>query len=116
MGGDDVETRLSTLERAVAELQGQSAGVDVQTNAAATTDPMAEALWALEGLKAHSPEGGAVLYTGAVDLPTGGAVQWQYGLAASTVLAQDWTDHAGLLDALGIRLAWRYSMRCCMGR
>lgn len=107
MGGDDVETRLSALERAVAELQGQSAGVDVQTNAAATTDPMAEALWALEGLKAHSPEGGAVLYTGAVDLPTGGAVQWQYGLAASTVLAQDWTDHAGLLDALGhpVRLA-----------
>lgn len=107
MSEADVEARLSALEQAVAELQGQSAGVDVQTNAAATTDPMAEVLWALEGLKARSPEGGAVLYTGAVDLPTGGTVQWQYGLAASAVLAQDWTEHAGLLDALGhpVRLA-----------
>lgn len=106
MSPGDVEARLSALEQAVVELQGRSAATVVPSG----TEPsasMAEALWALEGLKSRAPEGGAVLYTGTVDLPTGGAVQWQYGLAASEVLAQDWTQHAGTLDALGhpVRLA-----------
>ncbi|MBW1639023.1 winged helix-turn-helix transcriptional regulator [Microbacterium resistens] len=107
MGGDDVEARLSALEQAVAELQKQSVGAEEQPNVRVAPDSAAEALWALEGLKARSPEGGAVLYTGAVDLPTGGVVQWQYGLAASAVWAQDWADLADALDALGhpVRLA-----------
>ncbi|KAA9110709.1 winged helix-turn-helix domain-containing protein [Microbacterium rhizomatis] len=106
MGVHDVEARLSALEQTVTELQGRFAA-DASRPNSDMSGSTAEALWALEGLKTRSPEGGAVLYTGAVDLPTGGAVQWQYSLAASEVLAQDWTKHADLLDALGhpIRLA-----------
>lgn len=103
MSAGDVEARLSVLEQAVAELQGRSAETVVPSGA----EPSASMAEALEGLKSRAPEGGAVLYTGVVELPTGGAVQWQYGLAASEVLAREWTEHAGTLDALGhpVRLA-----------
>ncbi|MFT4051523.1 MAG: winged helix-turn-helix domain-containing protein [Microbacterium sp.] len=91
---DDVESRLSALEQAVAALRGQV----VPAAEASDTD---RALWALEGLRARAPEGGAVLYTGTVDLPTGGTVQWQYGLPAVAVLAQDWSEQVLALSALG---------------
>lgn len=42
-----------------------------------------------------------MLYTGIVDLPTSGTVQWQYGLPAVAVLAQDWSEQAVALTALG---------------
>ncbi|MFT4228666.1 MAG: winged helix-turn-helix domain-containing protein, partial [Microbacterium sp.] len=99
------------LERAVAALQAQAApdaaAPAAAAPAAAAPAAAAEAtaadrvLWALEGLRARAPEGGAVLYTGTVDLPTGGTVQWQYGLATAAVFAQDWSERAGALTALG---------------
>lgn len=93
---DDFESRLSALERTVAALQGQA------TPALATGAPTSgSALWALEGLRARAPEGGAVLYTGTVDLPTGGTVQWQYALPAVAVFDQDWSEQAAALTALG---------------
>ena len=92
----DLESRLSALEQAVAALQGQAAPA-VVTGAPASDS----ALWALEGLRARAPEGGAVLYAGTVDLPTGGTVQWQYALPAVAVLEHDWTEQATALTALG---------------
>lgn len=92
----DFDSRLSALEQAVAELQAQDSPV-----AAAEASSADSALWALEGLRARAPEGGAVLYTGTVDLPTGGTVQWQYGLPTVAVFAQDWSEQAVALTALG---------------
>lgn len=42
-----------------------------------------------------------MLYTGAVDLPPGGTVRWQYALPASAVFDQDWSESAPILLALG---------------
>ena len=92
----DFESRLIALEQTVAALREQ-AEADVAIQAPAS----AGALWALEGLRARAPEGGAVLYTGTVDLPTGGIVQWQYALPAVVVFKQDWSDQAAVLTALG---------------
>lgn len=95
----DFEARLSAVEQAVATL---TSGTGALAPAAARPGlSPEEALWALEGLRARAPEGGAVLYTGVVDLPAGGTVQWQYGRAASDVFEQDWAEQAGVLTALG---------------
>lgn len=93
---DDFESRLSALERTVAALQGQAGTTDVSGASASES-----ALWALEGLRARAPEGGAVLYTGTVDLPAGGNVQWQYALPTAAVFEQDWSEQAAALTALG---------------
>lgn len=96
MSSEDYESRLSAVEQAIASLQGVSnVGDDVHGSGSNDT------LWALEGLRSRAPEGGAVLYTGAIDLPTGGMVHWQYGLGAAVVFAQDWSEHAAALTALG---------------
>lgn len=60
-----------------------------------------DAFWALEGLQVRSPEGGAVLYAGLVELPTGGTVQWQYGIGAKDLFDKDWSEQADALAALG---------------
>lgn len=94
----DFEARLSAVEHAVAALTSPGGAL-----ASPATRPglSPEALWALEGLRAHAPVGGAVLYTGVVDLPRGGTVQWQYGRAASEMFEQDWAEQAIALAALG---------------
>jgi len=93
---DDLDARLAALERAVGELQARAA--EPSPEGAPTPD---DELWALAGLRSRSPASGAVLYTGVVELPTGGAVQWQYGLPAANVLAQDWAELAPAIAALG---------------
>ncbi|WP_150462347.1 ArsR/SmtB family transcription factor [Nesterenkonia ebinurensis] len=98
--GEDFEARLSALERTVAELVAQ--GADAQDPGAGDSDPsLGEVFWALEGLRHRAPEGGAVLYTGIVDLPPGGTVQWQYGLPGPAVFEEDWAEQAPILAALG---------------
>lgn len=94
--GDDLESRLRAVELAVEALQG-TAGASDPSRIAVHDDP----LWALEGLRQRAPEGGAVLYTGTVDLPAGGTVQWQYALPAVAVFEQDWSEQAAALTALG---------------
>ncbi len=92
----DLELRVEALEHAVEALQGHFT-LDSASSAGLTNDP----LWALEGLRERTLEGGAVLYTGVIDLPTGGTVQWQYALPAVVVLEQDWSERAAVLTALG---------------
>lgn len=98
--GEDVESRLSSLERAVAELLSQKAG---KPPAGGQKPGMSagEAFWALEELRERAPEGGAVLYTGVLDLPRGETVQWQYGQGAAEVFEQRWAEQAQVLGALG---------------
>lgn len=92
----DLELRVAALEQAVEAFQSHST-LDAASNTKLTNDP----LWALEGLRERTPEGGAVHYTGVIDLPTGGTVQWQYALPAVAVLEQDWSERAVVLNALG---------------
>ncbi|MBM7827039.1 ArsR/SmtB family transcription factor [Microbacterium aurum] len=100
MSGDgDFEARLSAVEQAVTALmsrEGEPGSPVARPGVSAQ-----EALWALEGLRARAPEGGAVLYTGVVNLPDGGTVQWQYGRATSDVFEQDWAEQTVVLAALG---------------
>jgi hypothetical protein len=65
--------RLSRLEERVARLEAGPVPV-----------PSADVFWALEGLKAHTPE--AVLFTGSVTLPTGELYEWQMTRPAQELL------------------------------
>ncbi|GAA4589113.1 hypothetical protein GCM10023107_11720 [Actinoplanes octamycinicus] len=84
---DDLHERLSALERVVADLVGRTERAD--------TEPSAETFWALHGLRDRVAETtGAVLYTGAVDLPTGEHYDWQYARLLDDLLDADWPEHA----------------------
>ncbi|MEP6482030.1 MAG: helix-turn-helix domain-containing protein [Rhodoglobus sp.] len=93
----DIESRLTALEQAL----GLAAERPTVAGSEVGHQPVDDALWALEGLRVRAPAGGAVLYTGTVDLPPGGTVRWQYAVPATAVLDQDWTDYAPALLALG---------------
>ena len=93
---EDVEDRLSAVEKAVLELRelvGSRGGDDTGASAE-------NVFWALEGLEAQAPEG-AVLYTGSVQTPVGGLVRWQYAQTGPDLFAEDWAEHAARLAALG---------------
>jgi hypothetical protein len=79
--------RLSRLEERVARLEAGPAPV-----------PSTDVFWALEGLKAHTPE--AVLFTGSVTLPTGEKYEWQMTRAAQELLDDDWSQQIATLSAL----------------
>jgi len=92
----DLEERVAALERRVTELES--------TGPAAP--PVKEGdFWALDALKARHPvtqeADGAVLFTGAVRVPTGHRYEWQYGLLAETLFADDWPQAAESFAALG---------------
>ncbi|MGW2472607.1 ArsR/SmtB family transcription factor [Streptomyces sp. NPDC001665] len=100
----DLEERVTELERRLAEL--------VRAAPAAPAPPVAQAdFWALDALKTRHPvtedADGAVLFTGAVRVPTGHRYEWQYGLLTETVLDDDWSEAAASFAALGhpVRLA-----------
>jgi hypothetical protein len=92
-----VEERLTALEEAVARL---TAGVAPESEEdSAPPQP----LWALERLRTQieGMENGAVLFTGIVDLPTSEHYEWQIGLPVERLLADDWSEPAATLAALG---------------
>lgn len=70
---------------------------------AATTSPATDVFWALNTVKSMVPAPGAVLYTGSVTLPGGGAADWQYALTTEDILARDWSrpSSSSALAALG---------------
>jgi DNA-binding transcriptional ArsR family regulator len=63
--------------------------------------PRDETFWALEGLRRRLTGGGQVLFTGALDLPTGEHYAWQQGAATDGLLEADWSEHAAPYAALG---------------
>ncbi|MGI5473222.1 ArsR/SmtB family transcription factor [Streptomyces sp. CA-132043] len=92
----DLEERVAELERRMAELEG----------AGPTAPAVGEGdFWALDALKARHPvteeADGAVLFTGAVRVPTGHRYEWQYGLLTESLFDDDWRDVAEVFAALG---------------
>ncbi|GAA2990958.1 helix-turn-helix domain-containing protein [Streptomyces drozdowiczii] len=90
------------LEERVAELERRMAGLE----AAPPAPPVKEGdFWALDALKARHPvtpeADGAVLFTGAVRVPTGHRYEWQYGLPAETLFDDNWSQAAASFAALG---------------
>lgn len=85
----ELAERLAALEERVAALEGRGS-LDPQT------------FWALNGLRDRlPPNGGGVLFTGAVPLPTGEYYEWQQGAATDDLLGADWSELSGAFAALG---------------
>ncbi len=98
----ELEDRVSALEARLTEL---TARLD-QSGSRPGADPAptrTDMYWALDGLRTRvaEMEGGAVLFTGTVDLPTGEHYDWQYGTPVETLMGDDWATWAGTLGALG---------------
>src|SRR5699024_6632204 len=89
----DLQQRVAALEEAVARSAPPSHGTG-------GSQPENDPFWALHGVEDRAPEG-AVLYTGNVRIPGGDSVRWQYAKEADDLLAEDWTDQASALAALG---------------
>jgi DNA-binding transcriptional ArsR family regulator len=99
----NLEERVAELEQRISRLEAADRG-DADP-AAAPTDPSQDDFWALttwkQQLDAAGIEGGGVLYTGAVRLPSGERYEWQLGLDAEGLLAGDLGSAAETLAALG---------------
>jgi DNA-binding transcriptional ArsR family regulator len=93
--------RVSALEERFADLLARFEPAAGAGDAA--RPPAGDMFWALHGLQERigDDESGAVLYTGSVGLPTGEHYDWQLGTAVEELLADDWTDSAATLSALG---------------
>ncbi|GMA29647.1 winged helix-turn-helix domain-containing protein [Arenivirga flava] len=91
--------RMDALERRIAALEQRGeAGPDAAVEAGT--------FWALQGLKARTPEPGAVLFTGAVSTPAG-AAEWQQGHAVDDLLDEEWAERSAALAALAHPLRLR---------
>lgn len=101
---DDLEARVTELERSVALLQqGRS---ERQQPPRPIVDP--ERYWALARLAERTgPEfeqdgiAGSLLYAGRATTPGGGDLIWQVEHPLPGLLAEGWEDAAGVLAALG---------------
>lgn len=98
------EERLEALERAVVELR---------TARPAPSSAPGD-LWVVEGVCEQTPEG-AVVYGGALDVPGGGPVRWQYGMTVDQALDIDWSEATASLDALGNPVRLRLLQRVFSG-
>ncbi|MFG1922356.1 helix-turn-helix domain-containing protein [Cryptosporangium sp. NPDC048952] len=74
---------------------------------------VADAFWALEGLKARTDN--AVLFTGTVELPNGERYDWQYGTPVEALLDSEWSAWADRLAALGHPVRLRLLRRILSG-
>lgn len=104
----DLEQRVAELERRLDALE--------------SSEPAARAgdgdFWALEGLKAQlaDVEGGGVLFTGSVRLPTEERYEWQYGMTTDQLLDADWSEMAEVFAALGHPMRLRLLREIVGGR
>ncbi|MBL1100025.1 ArsR/SmtB family transcription factor [Streptomyces coffeae] len=96
MASDSLQQRIAALEERVARLESARDAVG-DTESASREDTF----WALEGLRRRLAGRGQVLFTGALDLPTGEHYEWQQGAFADGLLAADWSEHAASYAALG---------------
>lgn len=111
---NEVLARLDALAGRVTELERQLGGGAVSgavPTGSSSDDPGSASgdprFWALAGLQEREPEGGAVLFTGAVTLPTGEEYVWQETHAAAELLDRDWDRAATALSALAHPLRLR---------
>ncbi|GAA2602912.1 helix-turn-helix domain-containing protein [Dactylosporangium fulvum] len=78
--------------------------------------PEPSAFWALDQLRERVEAPGAVLFTGAVDVPTGEHYEWQHGTPVARLLDEDWTDLAPAIAALGHPMRLRLLREVLGGR
>ncbi|RNG25112.1 ArsR/SmtB family transcription factor [Streptomyces botrytidirepellens] len=90
MADESLHERVAALEERVSRLESE-----------APDTPRNEVFWALEGLRRRSTGHGQVLFTGAVELPTGKHYEWQQGATTDGLLDADWSEHAAPYAALG---------------
>ncbi|WP_052847544.1 ArsR/SmtB family transcription factor [Streptomyces avicenniae] len=124
----ELDERVAALERRVAELErrgtgepGDGGGRDgAAPGGGEGGRPSADPFWALEGLKSaladEEAADGGVLFTGAVRLPTGEAVEWQWSRTTDVLLESDWTDAAEVFAALGHPVRMRLLKEILAGR
>ncbi|GAA3876881.1 ArsR/SmtB family transcription factor [Streptomyces sedi] len=115
----ELEERVTALERRLAELESGPRPPAGGT-AAWDEEPHTERFWALRGLKERqgetADEGGAVIYTGAVRLPTDERYEWQYGQTVEALLEGDWSSCADSFAALGHPVRLRLLREVLAGR
>ncbi|WP_055549666.1 helix-turn-helix transcriptional regulator [Streptomyces sp. NBRC 110028] len=90
MADESLHERVAALEERVSRLESE-----------APDSPRSEVFWALEGLRRRITGQGQVLFTGAVELPTGRRYEWQQGATTDGLLGADWSEHAASYAALG---------------
>ncbi|GAA1453278.1 ArsR family transcriptional regulator [Nesterenkonia lacusekhoensis] len=112
-----LEERVAVLESALQQSRGaapahQSPQASVppaqvpRTEESTPQDPTPQtpsdddAFWALEGLRARTPEPGAVMMVGSVQVPSGGEARWQMAAGADELFSSDFADRAESLSAL----------------
>ncbi|MGW3567771.1 ArsR/SmtB family transcription factor [Streptomyces sp. NPDC000941] len=102
MADESLERRLAALEERVSRLEAEP-----QTQ-------RDEMFWALEGLRRRLTGPGQVLFTGALNLPTGERYEWQQGAETDRLLEADWPEGAAPLAALGhpVRLTLLRAVLC----
>ncbi len=97
-----IEQRLRAIEARLQTLEGDASPnlpVAGPSRAAPGSDG---GLWVLDGLQRRLETGqGGVVYAGRFCHPDGGELQWQIGRPQQTLLAEDWSDLAQRLAALG---------------
>ncbi|MDQ1027537.1 DNA-binding transcriptional ArsR family regulator [Streptomyces umbrinus] len=103
------------LEQRVAELERRLDALESGEPAARAGDGD---FWALEGLRAQlaDVEGGGVLFTGSVLLPTEERYEWQYGMTTDQLLEADWSEAADVFAALGHPMRLRLLREIVGGR
>ncbi|MFL1426886.1 MULTISPECIES: ArsR/SmtB family transcription factor [unclassified Nocardiopsis] len=91
-----------TTEQRLADLEARIAALETRGTAGRAQDTAADGdpFFALNALKQHVTGTGGVVFAGVVDTG-GGAVEWQSGLPAERLAAEDWSRRAAVLDALG---------------
>lgn len=98
-GNLQLRQRVTALESRVSALEGAPA-------AEARDDARADhqVFWALERLKRDVVPavggGGAVLFTGSIELPTGERAEWQEAHGTDELIDEDWSPLAASLSAL----------------
>lgn len=89
------------LERLEQRLQAVEEALAQAPEAPAVGPADATRFWALEGLRSQPlPPAGAVAFTGRVEIPGGGAYEWQETQLAEALLDADWDEIGTALAAL----------------
>jgi hypothetical protein len=87
----ELERRVAALERHLEHDQVPASTVDVADD---------ERFWALHALQKRLDPPGGVVFTGAVNLPPGEHLVWQWGNTTADLLDRDWASAAPRLAAL----------------
>lgn len=91
-----------TLAERVARLEARVAALEGARSDAGRPAPQSATFWALEELKERTDDpGGRVLFAGSVTLPGGERAEWQQAHPAEELLADDWSQAASAVAALG---------------